>query len=68
VNRNEPAERLWTALKQSAKSEKAGVSQPEAVKRVKALVRREGLSELPSGALAYYVREYCAMVESKKSG
>ena len=69
VNRHEPSERVWNALKRLAKSETDSLSQPEAIKRVKAIARSEGALEMPDPALDFLAREYRSMVmENKKSG
>lgn len=69
MNRNDPSERIWNALKQLARDEQGSVTQVEAIKRVKAIVRREGALELPGAAIDYYAREYLGMVSAnKKSG
>lgn len=69
MNRRDPSERIWTALKQLAQSETGSVSQSQAIKRVKAVARREGALELPEGALTFYAGEYRDMVSKKqKSG
>lgn len=69
MNRNDPSERIWNALKQLARDEQGSVTQIEAVKRVKAIVRREGALELPGATIDYYAREYLGMVSAnKKSG
>lgn len=69
VNRHEPSERVWNALKRLAKSEPGSLSQPEAIKRVKAIARSEGALEMPDPALDFLAREYRSMVmENKKSG
>ncbi|HEY9180620.1 MAG TPA: hypothetical protein VIO32_07855 [Candidatus Baltobacteraceae bacterium] len=66
MNRNEPSERIWTALKRMAGDEQADLTQPEAIKRVKAIARREGALALPGPALEYYAREYRSMVNGRK--
>ncbi|HET9096529.1 MAG TPA: hypothetical protein VFN37_07700 [Candidatus Baltobacteraceae bacterium] len=69
MNRRDPSERIWSALKQLAQSETGSVSQSQAIKRVKAVIRREGALELPEGALRFYAGEYREMVSKKqKSG
>lgn len=69
VDRHEPSERVWNALKRLAKSETQSLSQPEAIRRVKAVARKEGALEMPDRALDFYAREYRSMVmENKKSG
>lgn len=69
VNRRDPSERIWTALKELAQSEAVGISQSQAIKRVKAVARREGALELPERALMFYADEYRDMVSKKqKSG
>lgn len=69
MNRNDPSERVWIALKRLAQREAADLTQAEAVKRVKAIARNEGVLELPDMALRYYAQEYRDMVsQHKKSG
>lgn len=69
MNRNDPSERIWSALKELARREQEDVSPSEAIRRVKAVVRREGALELPGAAIEYYAREYRTMVNQyKKSG
>lgn len=69
MNRIDPSERVWNALKRLAKSEPDNLSHPEAVKRVKAIARSEGALEMPELALDFFAREYRSMVmKNKKSG
>jgi hypothetical protein len=69
VNRNDPAERIWNALKQLARSEKGVISSSEAIRRVKAVAKKEGALGMPDGAVRFYADEYRAMVrDNKKSG
>lgn len=69
VDRHEPSERVWNALKRLAKNETDSLSQPEAIRRVKAVARSEGALEMPDRALDFFAREYRSMVmENKKSG
>ncbi len=49
-----------------AGDEQADLTQPEAIKRVKAIARREGALALPGPALEYYAREYRSMVNGRK--
>lgn len=67
VNRSDPSERIWTALKRLAQEEPAGVSEAQAIKRVKAVARNEGAVQLPERALKYYANEYRDMVSKKLS-
>ena len=62
MNRNDPSERMWSALKELARREQADLSQSEAIRRVKAVARSEGALELPGPAIDYYAREYRSMV------
>jgi hypothetical protein len=72
VNRHEPSERVWTALKQLAQTEHGTITESQAIKRVKAIARKEGAHELPERALKFYAQEYCEMVSrsahKQKSG
>lgn len=69
VNRQDPSERIWSALKRMAQSEVRSVSQSQAIKRVKAVVHQQGAEDLPERALAFYADEYRDMVNNKqKSG
>ncbi len=58
----DPSERLWNALKQLAQRETAVISEAEAIRRVKAIAKREGALELPAPALRFYAQEYREMV------
>lgn|GEM_PF-6391246 len=62
MNRHDPSERLWSALKRLAEMETRVVSPSEAIKRVKAAALREGTLELPERAVRFYADEYRAMV------
>lgn len=53
---------MWNALKQLARAEKTAISQSEAIKRVKAIARKEGALDLPDHALRFYAGEYREMV------
>lgn len=66
VNRQDPSERIWSALKRMAKSEADSVTRSQAIKRVKAVVRQEGAIELPERALQFYADEYRDMVNNNK--
>lgn len=66
MNRQDPAERMWNALKRLAQDEASRITQAEAVKRVKAVARNEGGFDLPASALAFYAQEYCEMVSKKQ--
>lgn len=69
MNRHDPSERIWTALKQLAQSEAGSITHSQAIKRVKAVARKEGALELPERALIFYADEYRDMVSKKqKSG
>jgi hypothetical protein len=68
VRRQEPSERIWRALKQLAENEQSNVSHHEAIKRVKAVARREGTLEIPEPALRFYADEYRDMVARKLRG
>ena len=56
---------MWNALKRLAESERANISQAEAVKRVKAVARNEGALELPERAVRFYADEYRDMVSKR---
>jgi hypothetical protein len=62
VNRAEPSERIWNALKRLAESEAADLTPAQAIKRVKAVVKKEGALDLPERALQFYAQEYREMV------
>jgi hypothetical protein len=62
VNRHDPSERVWHALKQLAQREARALSEAEAIKRVKAVARREGAANIPDSALRFYADEYREMV------
>ena len=64
VNRSEPSDRMWNALKRLARSEKSIVSQAQAIKRVKAIAKQEGALDLPERALRFYAEEYREMVNA----
>jgi hypothetical protein len=66
VNRNEPSERIWNALKRLAESEAANLTHTQAIKRVKAVVKKEGAFDLPERALQFYAQEYCEMVSRNR--
>jgi hypothetical protein len=53
---------VWSALKQLAQTEPAAITESQAIKRVKAIARKEGAHELPERALKFYAQEYCEMV------
>lgn len=65
MNRQDPAERIWSALKRLAQSEVDDISRAQAIKRVKAVARKEGALELPERALQFYADEYRDMVSRK---
>ena len=65
MNRGDPSERIWNALKRLAQAEKGAVSSAEAIKRVRAIAKQEGAPELPDNALRFYADEYCEMVRSR---
>lgn len=58
---------MWTALKQLAQTEPATISESQAIKRVKAIARKEGAFEIPERALKFYAQEYCDMVSRRTS-
>lgn len=62
VNRHDPSERMWQALKQLAQREAHILSFAEAIKRVKAIARQEGTTSIPEPALRFYADEYREMV------
>lgn len=62
MNRHDPSERLWSALKRLAEREDDGVTQSQAIKRVKAAAKSEGTLDLPDQALRFYAEEYREMV------
>lgn len=68
MNRNDPSERIWTALKRMAQTERGTITETQAIKRVKAVARSEGAPELPERAIKFYATEYCDMVTKQKSG
>lgn len=59
---------MWNALKRLAQSETKNISEGEAIKRVKAIAKKEGALELPEPAVRFYAEEYRGMVGDKKSG
>lgn len=58
----QPAERVWAAMKRMAADEKRKVSSKQAIDRVRSLVVQEGASALPERVLHFYAEEYLAMV------
>lgn len=66
MNRRDPSERLWNALKQLAKCETGEISRSQAIKRVKAAAKKEGALELPEGAIRFYADEYREMVSATR--
>lgn len=66
MNRHDPAERLWNALKRLALSERGEISLPQAIKRVKTVAQSEGAAALPERVLQFYADEYRDMVTRNK--
>lgn len=60
-----PADRIWSALKQTAATERGTISLEQAVKRVRKLVANEGMGALPDQALHFYAQEYVRMVRGE---
>jgi hypothetical protein len=56
---------MWDALKQLAQRETQVVNVAQAIKRVKAVARKEGALDLPERALRFYAQEYCDMVNRR---
>ncbi len=61
----QPAERIWYALKETAKCEKGIVTYEQAVKRVRRIIMHEGVGTLPEPALRFYADEYLRMVRER---
>lgn len=59
---SQPAERIWTALKQTAAMERGAITREQAIKRVRKIVARAGMGKLPEPALHFYADEYIRMV------
>ncbi len=53
---------MWNALKLRAETETPNLSQAEAIRRVRAIAKKEGALELPDKALDFYAQEYREMV------
>ncbi len=62
---DQPAERIWTALKQTAANENGSVTHEHALRRVRRIVSSEGLGALPDKALQFYADEYVRMVRER---
>jgi hypothetical protein len=62
----EPAERIWSALKQTAATEKGTIDYKQAVKRVRKIATREGVGQLPEPAVRFYADEYVRMVRERR--
>ncbi len=62
----QPAERIWSALKKTAAVEKGAVSHQQAVRRVRQIVSKEGGPGLPETALRFYADEYVRMVRERR--
>jgi len=60
--KEQPAERLWSALKRNAACEKGEVTFKQAVDRVRLLAIAETGNELPAEALRFFATEYAEMV------
>jgi hypothetical protein len=65
VDRHDPSERLWNALKRLAQGETGCVTEGQAIKRVKAIAKKEGALDLPERALRFYAGEYREMVNRR---
>ncbi|HZT12660.1 MAG TPA: hypothetical protein VFA29_07645 [Candidatus Baltobacteraceae bacterium] len=63
--KEQPAERLWTALKRNAACEKGEVTFKQAVDRVRLLAIAETGNELPADALKFFASEYAEMVRDR---
>jgi hypothetical protein len=59
---SQPAERIWTALKQTAATERGTITREQAIRRVRKIVARAGMGNLPEPALYFYAEEYVRMV------
>jgi hypothetical protein len=65
MSRYQPAERIWVALKKTAKTERGSITYQQAVKRVRKIVSGEGMGQLPDPALRFYADEYVRMVREE---
>ena len=63
--KEQPAERLWTAMKRNAACEKGEVSFKQAVDRIRLLAIAETGTDLPNDALRYFAMEYTQMVRGR---
>lgn len=63
----QPAERIWVLLKQSASTERSGVTLEQAIKRVRKIVASEGMGSLPEPALRFYAHEYLRMARGEQA-
>jgi hypothetical protein len=68
MKESQPAERIWSALKRTAATERGSVNQKQAIKRVQRIVEHEGGGELPDPALRFYAAEYVRMVRERVLG
>jgi hypothetical protein len=59
---DQPAEKLWAAMKRMAACEKGTLTFKQAVDRVRTIAYREAGTEIPEPALSFYAEEYVAMV------
>lgn len=62
MNKREPSERFWVAMKQTAVMERSTISLAQAVKRIRKIAADEGMGTLPEQALNFYANEYVRMV------
>lgn len=62
----QPAERLWAAMKRMAAAEKGVISSKQAADRVRSLALRETGTKIPERALRFYAEEYVAMVQKAR--
>ncbi len=62
---DQPAERIWMALKRTAASEHGTVTYDQAMRRVRKIASTEGVGALPERALQFYADEYVRMVRER---
>lgn len=62
--KEQPAEKLWSAMKRMAACERGTITSKQAVERVRSIVLKEGGTRIPDEALRFYAEEYLTMVRN----
>lgn len=61
----EPAEQVWSQLKQAAAAEGGSVTLEQAAKRVRRIIGDIHVQAIPEAALRFYAAEYVRMVKER---